>query len=95
MTALDLLARTLAETPGTQPADAPRLMERIQQGLRRVQRELQAVLRGLVPVAVDGEGLMAALAELAARSGQPAKVNCTFDCPEPVSVTDNLTATRL
>lgn len=52
-------------------------------------------MRGLLPVAVDGEGLMAALSDLADRIQQQGKVNCKFDCPEPVSVADNLTATHL
>jgi signal transduction histidine kinase len=46
-------------------------------------------------VAVDSDGLMAALAELASRTQQEAKVTCVFDCPEPVILTDNLTATHL
>jgi signal transduction histidine kinase len=51
-------------------------------------------MRGLLPVAVDSEGLMAALADLADRTQQEGKVGCTFYCPEPVSVPDNLTATH-
>jgi PAS domain S-box-containing protein len=94
LTALNLLARDLAETLGTD-ANASRVVERLEQGLQRSQQELRAVLRGLLPVAVDGEGLMAALAELASRTQQQAKVTCTFDCPEPVSLMDNLTATHL
>jgi signal transduction histidine kinase len=44
---------------------------------------------------VEGDGLMAALIELANRTCQGGQVNCTFDCPEPVAVADNLTATHL
>jgi signal transduction histidine kinase len=46
-------------------------------------------------VAVDSAGLMAALSDLADRTHQQRKVRCTFDCPESVSVTDNLAATQL
>jgi signal transduction histidine kinase len=38
---------------------------------------------------------MAALTELANRTYQEGQVTCTFDCPVPVAVTDNLTATHL
>jgi signal transduction histidine kinase len=38
---------------------------------------------------------MAALTELANRTHQEGQVACTFDCPAPVAVTDNLTATHL
>jgi two-component system CheB/CheR fusion protein len=95
LTALNLLARDLAETLGTDPAHATKLVEQMEQGLQRSQQELRAVLRGLLPVAVDGEGLMAALTDLVSRTQQEGKVTCTFDCPEPVSLADNLTATQL
>jgi signal transduction histidine kinase len=95
MTALNLLAADLAEALATDPANAPKLVERMEKGLQRGQKELRAVLQGLLPVAVDREGLMAALVDLASRTQQQAKVTCTFDCPEPIAVTDNLTATHL
>jgi signal transduction histidine kinase len=46
-------------------------------------------------VAVDAGGLMAALADLADRKGRDSKVPCAFDCPEPISVADNVVATQL
>jgi PAS domain S-box-containing protein len=95
LTALTLLARDLAETLGSDPAEAAQLVGRMGQGLQRCQQELRAVLRGLLPVAVDSAGLMAALADLADRTRQEGKATCAFDCPEPVSLADNLTATHL
>jgi two-component system CheB/CheR fusion protein len=95
LTALNLLAKDLAETLRSDPAKASPLVEQMARGLQRSQHELRAVLRGLLPVAVDSAGLMAALADLADRTGQEGKVSCTFDCPEPLSVADNLTATHL
>jgi PAS domain S-box-containing protein len=95
LTALNLLAGDLAETLRSDPAHASPLVQRMEQGLLRSQQELRAVLRGLLPVAVEGQGLMAALADLASRTQQQAKVTCTFACPEPVSLTDHLTATHL
>jgi PAS domain S-box-containing protein len=95
LTALNLLAGTLAESLETHPANTAELIQRMQQGLRRSQEELRAVLRGLLPVAVEGNGLMAALIELADRTCKEGQVTCTFDCPEPVAVADNLTATHL
>jgi signal transduction histidine kinase len=95
LTALNLLAGDLADTVRTDPENASQMVEQIVQGLQRSQKELRAVLRGLLPVAVDSEGLMAALADLADRTRQEGKVTCEFDCPEPVSLADNLTATHL
>jgi signal transduction histidine kinase len=95
LTALSLLAKDLAEILQADPAKASQLVEHIAQGLGRSQQELRAVLRGLLPVAVDSEGLMAALADLTERTQQEGKVTCTFGCPETVPVADNLTATHL
>jgi PAS domain S-box-containing protein len=95
MTALNLLARDLAETLQSDPAKTAPVVQRIAQGLQRCQQELRAVLRGLLPVAVDSAGLMAALSDLAERTRREANVPCTLDCPEPVAVDDHLTATHL
>jgi two-component system CheB/CheR fusion protein len=94
LTALNLLAKDLAETFPTDPAKASELTQQIRSGLKRSQQGLRTVLRGLLPVSVDSEGLMAALADLAERIQQEGKVTCTFDCPESVSVADNVTATH-
>jgi PAS domain S-box-containing protein len=95
LTAVNLLAGELVETLRTDPADAESLVEQMVQGLKRSQQDLRAVLQGLLPVAVDREGLMAALADLALQTQQQANVTCTSDCPEAIALTDNLTATQL
>jgi len=95
LAALNLLARDLAEVCHAGPANASPLVERLGRGLQRTQQELRAVLRGLLPVPIDRAGLMAALTDLADRTRKERKVACTFDCPEPVSVMDNLAATQL
>ena len=95
LTALNLLAASLVGAVREGPDAAAPLLERLTDGLRACQRELRVVLRGLLPVPVDREGLMAALADLADRAGREAAVDCGFDCPVPVAVADNLTATQL
>src|SRR5262245_55739509 len=95
LTALSLLTKDLAETSRTDPSGGAILLERVAQGLQRSQKQLRAVLRGLLPVAVDAEGLMAALADLADRTRQEGSMACIFDCPKPVRVADNVTATHL
>ncbi len=95
LTALNILARDLADTLPTDPTAAANLAERLTRGLRRSQQQLRVVIRGLLPVPVDRDGLMAALADLADRTSQDSPVACAFHCPEPVSVADNLTATHL
>ena len=95
LTALNLLAKDLGETIPSDPENAAKLVGRVQQGLQRSQTELRSVLRGLLPVSVDREGLMAALADLVFRAQQEGKVHCTFECPQPVWLADNATSTHL
>lgn len=95
LTALSILAGDLAETLRSDPSNAPLLVERLVLGLQRSQQELRAVMRGLQPVLVDAEGLMAALTDLANRTRQEGKASCAFDCTQPVLVEDNLIATHL
>jgi PAS domain S-box-containing protein len=95
LTALNLLAGDLAELVRTDPTGSEKLIERMRQGLQCAQKGLQTVMRGLLPVAVDAAGLMAALADLARRIQQEGKATCAFECARPVSVADNLTATHL
>ena len=94
LTALNLLGVDLSEAVRSDPA-AARLAKALADGLRRCQRDLRVVLRGLLPVPIDVEGLMASLADLTDRTSRDHAVACTFDCPEPVEVADNLTATHL
>ena len=95
LTALNILAGDLADAVRMDSPETRKIIEQIIKGLQRSQQELRAVLRGLLPVAVDSEGLMAALADLANRIQKEGKAACTFDCPKPVAVADNLTATQL
>ena len=95
LAALSMRAGDLAETLRSDPSRASPLVEGLVQGLRRSQRELRAVMRGLLPVSVDAEGLMAALSDLANRTQHNDKVTCVFACPSPVLVEDNLVATQL
>jgi two-component system CheB/CheR fusion protein len=96
LTALNMLAKDLAETLRNDAAKAALpLVSQMIQALQRIQQELRGILRGLLPVPVDGEGLMAALAELANHTQREGKAACVFDCPKPVFVADNLTATHL
>ncbi len=95
LTAINIMAGELAESFESSNSNDLALLERIVRGLSRTQNELRSVMRGLLPVAIDSQGLMAAICDLAGRSRWDNKINCTFVCPTPVSLTDNLTATHL
>jgi PAS domain S-box-containing protein len=95
MTALGLMADSLmAALQQHSPTDVP-LAAQIVQGVRRTLNQVRALSRGLVPVEVQAHGLMAALADLAARIDQESGISCHFVCPNPALVEDNTTATHL
>ncbi|MFO0879502.1 MAG: PAS domain S-box protein [Gemmataceae bacterium] len=95
LTALNLLVGEVSNALQMNPAEAASLVSRMARGLSRCQKELRVVIRGLLPVPVDREGLMAALADLADRTDQEGAIRCQFECPRPVAVASNLTATQL
>ena len=85
------LAGELAEQSLSQAAGAAKIVDGLVQALNHV----RALSKGLVPVEVDAEGLMLALAELAARTSDLHAIDCRFECDEPVRIADNQTATHL
>jgi len=55
----------------------------------------RALARGLAPIELRADGLMDALEDLACQSEALFKVRCRFECPRPVLVHDDDTATHL
>ncbi len=86
LTALSLLAGGLAETLQSDPSHGSQLVERLVLGCNEASKSFGPSCAGLCPVSVDTEGLMAALSDLASRMQQEDKVNCIFECPDPVFV---------
>lgn len=63
--------------------------------LEQALSHVRALSKGLIPVEVDAEGLMVALAELAARTSELLAVSCTFECHHCVAISDDQTAMHL
>jgi two-component system CheB/CheR fusion protein len=95
LAALELLAGSiLPDLQEKAPAEAS-VVAKMAEGLKRVLGQVHAIARGLIRVEVDAEGLMAALSDLAAQTTGLQGVTCTFDCKDPVHLTDNRVATQL
>jgi len=92
---LSLMAQSLADALAEQSSPEVGLAVKIAKGLKRTLGQVRALSRGLIPVEVDAQGLMAALEELTARVREVSGVTCTLECAEPVPVEDNATATQL
>jgi two-component system CheB/CheR fusion protein len=95
LAALNLLVGDLAEILPGDPPQAGKLVDRIAQGLHRSQGDLRDVLRGLLAVSIETQGLPAALTELAQRAASDGKLACTFDCPRSVEISDSYIATHV
>jgi len=65
------------------------------QKLTEANRHVHQLSHGIMPVQIDAEALQSSLEELARSTNMPPSVNCRFDCPVPVIVSDNSTATHL
>jgi len=95
LTGLSLMAESLVESLRESGAREGALAVRIATGLKRALGQVRALSRGLVPVEVDAEGLMAALVELTDRVSEASGLCCRFECREPVRIEDTQTATHL
>jgi len=86
MTAISMLATSLHQrlkTVGVAEAD---LAEKLLNSIEQAKADLRALGKGLIPVEVDDNGLMAALAELADDTEDRFAVRCRFECDTEVKV---------
>lgn len=68
---------------------------RLRVGLEEALRDIQTICTELTPVPINSDGLMAALGQLVAKVSSQSSTTCTFRCPVPISLLDNVTATHL
>jgi signal transduction histidine kinase len=95
LTGLAMLAAHLSEDLTASKLPQAAAAAKIARGLEEALDQVRALSKGLVPVEVDADGLMLALAELAAKIDELGGVACEFHCEDPVSINDNQTATQL
>lgn len=94
LTAIEMMTHTLArELKAPAPAQAKFAWE-ITQYIRRAITQTRELAHGLSPIAVEGEGLMVALHELARMTAATGTV-CDFECEKPVKIADASTAGHL
>jgi PAS domain S-box-containing protein len=85
-----VLVQQLQDVPTAQTEAA-----KIGESIRDVTRQARALARGLSPVQIETNGLMAALESLAANTAKLFCVACSFECPRPVLVENPAVATHL
>ena len=95
LTGLSMLSHALAEDlQGHAPALTQRA-RRLSEGLTEAVTHARQLSHSLAPVALEGEGLMRGLQELAASTSRHAGMTCRFRCTPPVLIQDITTATNL
>ena len=96
LTGLGLLALSLAENLSRSGSvTAGRLAARVAHGIEQANQRIRQLARGMVPVPIDREGLMTALAELARQTTELHRLPCGFECPAAVEIENDNEATHL
>lgn len=86
LTAASMATNALLEAVKNQAPGLTAHGELVARQLREAIAETRALSHGLAPVSMEAEGLMQALAEMAASVSGSGRVRCVLDCPEPVRV---------
>jgi signal transduction histidine kinase len=71
------------------------IIGRLSWGLGEANRQVRALSHGIMPVQIDAEGLVSALAELVSKMSEETSVRCEFSCPTAVNIANNTVATHL
>jgi PAS domain S-box-containing protein len=85
-----VLVQQLAKSPKAKTEAA-----QIGELIRNATKQARALARGLAPVEIESNGLMAALSRLAANSANLFRIACTFECPQPVLLENRTSGTHL
>jgi len=96
LTGLGLLAQNLADALNRRGVTAEgQLAAKVADGIAQTHQQVRSLARGMVPVPIDREGLMPALAELARQTQEMQGPTCRFVCPQPIELDDDRQATHL
>jgi PAS domain S-box-containing protein len=96
LTGLGLLALNLAESLARSGSTtSSQVAARVARGIEQCNQRVRSLARGMVPVPVDREGLMSALAELARQTTEIHGLPCGFECPSRVEIDNDNEATHL
>lgn len=89
--AAQVLGEKLAARALPEETDAQRVVTLVEDGITLA----HSLARGLAPVELEAEGLMAAFREFARATSKGFKIDCRFEAPHPVLIRDATTSTHL
>lgn len=92
---IELMSRVLEQNLAKKSKAGAEQAAKIAEHVRDAIGQTRMIARGLSPVSLESNGLMAALQELATSVAEMFGVECGFKCPEPILIGDNVVATHL
>ncbi len=95
LTGMAMLAETLTLALRKEQNRHLQIAEKISRGVNEALTKVRLLSRGLNPVDIDAQGLMAALDSTARRIREFHGLECEFQCPESVPIPDNIVANQL
>lgn len=95
LTGLRYMAQTHAESLTAQSSTEVKTAQRMTEWLEKVQQQLRGIVRRLVPVEIDEQGLVAALHGLAEQTTETHDVVCHSECAQSIRVPDTTLATHI
>ena len=88
LTAIELSCAMLKEDMIRIHPESARRLNQMSSMLREAVGQTRYLARGLVPVGGEPDALQIGLAELASRTNGLGRIQCDFDCPEPILLND-------
>ncbi|MGF1580397.1 MAG: PAS domain S-box protein [Gemmataceae bacterium] len=95
LTGISLKLSALLKSLKAESSQNAQLASNLIDDVQRARSKVGALSRGLIPVAVDREGLMVALQVLATRFNETGSVSCQVVCEKPVRIDNAELATQL
>lgn len=92
---IELMSQALEQNLATKSIEEAERVGQIAAHIREAINHTRTLARGLSPVTLESEGLMAALHELAANTKKIFGVQCSFVCDPPVPFGDQAAASQL
>jgi signal transduction histidine kinase len=95
LTGIELMLQYLEQTLSSKKRPEAEQAAKISEYVRAAIRQTKNLARGLAPVELERNGLMAALKQLCASTAEICRIRCRFDCPEQIPVENNSVAIQL
>ena len=95
LTALEMMNHALMEKMKREAPSIVGEMQEISRHIRQTITHTRQLSHGLSPIALEDDGLMNALNELAMMTQSGGRVDCSLDCPSIVRISDTRLATQL